>query len=256
MKDAVKTAILVSVIMIIILFAYGIAGNLHYGVELLTRTSLSKNDPTIGILMERIEANNSLRRAKLVNTDLTSEEIIKFTLDNLTEHDYTKKSYPSTKIVCTVNDKVKFNSSNPFCNLTIIENQVFMDYQKKYFNTETELNYEDIKYHGYYCKNDGKKYYCQTNKFTNNILDYSTFDSAYEEKDNIILRGYYLRIDTSNKEECLNYFNNSYCDNQEDKTKPTLSQEVIKREGVLYEHIFKRNEVSYYLESSYIVSEG
>ncbi len=106
MKDVVKTGIVVGVVIIAILFVYGVLGNLHYGVELFTRSKLVESDPTIGILMERVEANNSLRRAKLVNTDLTSDEIIKFTLDNLTENDYTKTVVEAIKIVCNVNDKV------------------------------------------------------------------------------------------------------------------------------------------------------
>lgn len=256
MKDVAKTVIVVGIIIIVILFIYGIVGNLHYGVELLTRTQLSDNDPTIGILMERVEANNSLRRAKLVNTSLTSKEIIEFTLDNMNESDYNKITVASEKIVCTVNDLVRFNSNDSSCEIIVIDNNKFMEYQKKYFNTEIALNYEEIKYHGYHCKNDNERYYCTTETFTNNILDYSAFESAYEEKDKIILRGYYLRIDASDHDRCLEYFNGAYCDNYINNTKPSLSESTIKEDGVLYEHIFKKNEVSYYLESSYIVSEG
>ncbi len=256
MKDVVKTGIVVGVVIVAILFVYGILGNLHYGVELFTRTKLAESEPTIGILMERVEANNSLRRAKLVNTDLTSDEIIKFTLDNLTENDYTKTVVEAIKVVCTVNDRVKFNNNSENCSLIVIDNSIFMNYQKKYFNTEIELQYDEIKYHGYHCKNDGNKYYCLTSNFNNNILDYSSFESAYEEKDRIILRGYYLRIDASNKDKCLHYFNDNYCNNYKTESKPTISKDIIENDGVLYEHIFKKNEISYYLESSYIVSEG
>ncbi|HAB65955.1 MAG TPA: hypothetical protein DCE23_01175 [Firmicutes bacterium] len=254
MKDIVKTTISVSIIIIIILFVYGIIGNLHYGVELLTRTQLSANDPIIGILMERIEANNSLRRAKLVNTDLTSQEIIEFTLDNINENDYSKENVEAVKIVCQVNDKVKFNTNDQACELIVINNSTFMDYQKKYFNTNIPLNYDEIKYHGYYCKNDGEKYYCLTEPFNNNILDYSSYESAYEEKNQIVLRGYYLRIDASDKERCTKYFDNAYCNSYSTNPKPNISEDIIKKDGVLYEHIFKKNDVSYYLERSYIVS--
>ncbi len=254
MKDLLKTIIVVSLSIIIIVVAYFISGNIKHGVELFTRATISESDPTIGILMERVESINHLRRAKLVNTDLTSEEIIRFTLDNMTESDYSTMNVEPYKIVCYVSDRVTFNSQYT-CNLKVIDNSVFMDYQKKYFNTETALQYDEIKYHGYYCKNDGFKYYCLSSNYVNNILDYSVFDHAYEVKDKTYLRGYYLRVDVSDNAKCLEYFNANYCSNYTTMTKPTLSKSTITENGVLYEHVFKKNDVSYYLESSYIVSE-
>lgn len=254
MKDVIKTAIVVGVIMLILCVSFFIVGNAEYGVKLLTQTKLDLKDPTVELLYGRVKDNTELRKAYLVNEDLTSEEIIKFTLDNITKNEYETKTITPDKIVCQVTNTIKFTSDTK-CKIRVINNKTIMEYQEKYFNTSNELEYEDIKYHGLYCKNSGKKYYCLVNKFNDSLIGYSLFSDAYKEKDKVVIREYYLQIDLTDKERCLNYFNEEYCNNYLKQDKPTISDKTIKDDGVLYEHVYVKKDDTYYLESSFVVSE-
>ena len=84
---------------------------------------------------------------------------------------------------------------------------------------------------------------------------YSSYDSAYENNDKIYIREYYLQIDLKNNDRCINYFSEDYCKDYSKKDKPTLSDKTIKNDGVLYEHVFIKQDQTFYLESSNIVSE-
>ena len=254
MRDVLKTGIAVLVVLVVLTVIFLIAGNAKYGIELLTTTKLDLKDPTVQVLYERIKDSTDLRKAKLVNEDLTSEEIIHFTIDNLTKDDYTAKTVEHEKIVCQVTKTIKFTSDKD-CKIRIIDNSVFTNYQKKYFGTETEIEFEDFTYHGYECQNTGEKYYCNKTSYSSNVLGYSAFDSAYKSGDKVYIKEYYVQIDLSNTDRCLTYFNEEYCNNYSSLDKPTLSDKTIIEDGVLYEHVFVKNGDSYYLESNYVVGE-
>jgi hypothetical protein len=93
------------------------------------------------------------------------------------------------------------------------------------------------------------------NQYTNTVVGYSVFDSAYKVDNKVYIRDYYLQIDYLNKERCSKYFGEEFCIYYHDKEKPSLGKEVIMNDGVLYEHVFAKNGDAYYLETSYIVTE-
>lgn len=254
MKDVVKTGISVLVVILILIILLFVVGNAKYGIEQLMITKLDMKDPTVQVLYNRIKDSTDLRKAKMINTDLTSEEIIHFTIDNLTKDDYKSKTVEHEKIVCQVTKTIKFTSSRD-CKIRIINNSVFNDYQKKYFGTDNELIFDDFEYHGYECQNNGEKYYCNKTTYNTSLLGYSAFLNAYKTGDEVHIKEYYVQIDLSDKDRCLSYFNEEYCNNYNELDKPTLAEKTIIEDGVLYEHVFVKNRESYYLESSYIASE-
>lgn len=255
MRDVIKTGIVVIAVLFIMCFVFFIVGNAKYGIELLTTTKLDEKDPTVQILYERIKDSTDLRKAKLVSADLTSDELIRLVIDNITEDDYKIKKVEHEKIICQVTSTIKFTSSSD-CKIRVIDNDVFMKYQKQYFNTENEILFDDFNYHGYECKNSGEKYYCMVSKYTNTVFGYSVFDSATKNNDVVTIREYYLQIDLKKTGRCINYFGEEYCNDYAGKDKPSLADKTIIEDGVLYEHVFVKKGESYYLESSSIVSEG
>lgn len=254
-KDVAKTCILVCSTLAIMLIIFLIVGNVKYGVELLTRNTLIENDPTVSILFERVNGNTKLRRSSIENNKLTSEEKIKYILETLSKDDYEISSIKPQKIVCEVNDKISFNANDGKCKLMIVKNEIFMEYQKKYFGIEDSLEYIDFTYHGKECKNDGNKYYCLLDDYKDYVLGYSVFDEAYSEKDKVVIREYYLQIDAENEKRCNKYFKDGYCDNYINMDKPEIDNDIVKKDGILYEHVFKESDSNYYLEKSFIVAE-
>ncbi len=210
MRDVIKTLILVVILSVAGYIVIAINDNIQKGVELLSRTKLPYDDPTIQILFPKIQNNKDLRKADLDTTDLSNEEIIEYVFDNLTKDDYKVKKYEATKIYCYVTYNIEFTTERDSCDVTIINNSKFMEYQKNVFNTEKELNFTDINYKGYYCKNDGSKYYCIYNKYTDPVVGFSAFKDAYEDKEGVVIHEYYLSVDLSNQERCLNYFSSEY----------------------------------------------
>lgn len=256
MKDVAKTSILVGVLLVIFLLVFIILGHLKHEVELLARTELSNNDPIVSILYKRVQNRTDLRRAYLVNTNLTSEDIIKFVLDHIEQEDYKKKTVTPTKITCQVTSTVDFTTNDENCLIAVIDNDTIMEYQKKYFHVENELTFDDIKYHGLYCKNSGKKYYCLIGDYQETVLGYSVLDKAYEEKNRVILYEYYLQVDLNDTERCILYFGQDYCANYKKEERPYLDEKTILEDGVLYGHVFQKDEETYYLEKSFIVAEN
>lgn len=255
MKDVIKTVILVVILLVAGFVIIGINDNIQKGVELLSRTDLPLTDPTIQILYPRVENNALLRKADLDTSELSSFEIIEYVFDILKKDDYKTKKYEATKIYCTINSRIEFTTTSDHCDVIIINNSKFTDYQKLVFNTEYPLTFTDIDYKGYHCKNDGKKYYClYNNKYVDPIVGYSLFSDAYEDKEGVIIHEYYLSIDLSNKDRCLNYFNSEYCTNYDKMERPHIIDDKIKQDGVLYEHQFKKVDDNYYLTRSFVVS--
>jgi len=255
MKDAIKTGILVIILLVIGFIVIGINDNIQKGVELLSRTKLPLTDPTIKILYPRIENNNLLRKADLDTSKLSSEDIIFYFFDKITKNDYKTRKYDAVKIYCTINSKIEFTTDKDSCNVMIINNSTITNFQKTVFNTDYAINFKDINYKGYYCKNNGSKYYCLKNPYVDTVVGYSVFEDAYEDKDGVVIHEYYLNIDLNDKERCLNYFTQDYCYNFQKKEKVVLPDEKIKQDGVLYEHRFVKNNDNYYLKRSFVVSD-
>ena len=256
MKDLLKTCIVIGII--IIVFSVVVFGQKTSNAqETEKRSELIKSDPTVSLLLPKIDDYKYLRRANINNQTLSSKDIIEFTLDNISKDDYDKKNVKPNKVTCQVTGKIDFITDNGKCNIRVIDNDVFSKYQKKYFGSEMEIQFDDIKYHGYYCKNNGKKYYCFMNDYKDYTLRYSSFDSAYSLNDKFHIREYYLQIDPSDNDKCIKYFGNDYCSNyKNEKDIPKLSDDVIKRDGILYEHVFVKEKDNYYLESNFVVMEG
>lgn len=256
MRDVFKTAIVVLVVLVVGVIVFFIAGNVEYGVQLLTKTNLTANDPEAAILYNRIKENGYLRRALLSGENLSSDDVIKYTLDNLDKSDYKKVKIDKEKITCAVNDNIMFYTDSKNCNIYEISNDVFYDYQLEHFNVSNELVFNEIKYHGYYCKNSSSSYYCLVSGYTDSLLGYSVFQDAYKTRDSVVIHDYYLRIDLSDKEYCKQYLDDAYCNDYVGKEKPDLDTSVIIDNGVLYEHVFIKKGDTYYLDKSFIVSEG
>ena len=180
-RDFIKTTICVFIVMIALVVVFFIIGNAKYGIELLTTKQLDYKDPTVKVLYDRIKDKTDLRKASLVTSEMSSKEIIEYVLDNMTKDDYSSKTVKPEKIICEVTKTIRF-TSNKSCKIVVIKNDVFNKYQKKLFNTELELSFDDIKYHGYDCKNNGEKYYCMKYDYKDTVLGYSSYDSAYEKE--------------------------------------------------------------------------
>ena len=255
MKDVIKTAILVVILLVVSFIVVGINDNIQKGVELLSRTDLPLSDPTIQILYPRIENSTLLRKADLDTSTLSSYEIIEYVFDNLKNDDYKVKKYEATKIYCTINNRIEFTTTSDHCDVIIINNSKFKEYQKTVFNTEYDLIFNDIDYKGYHCKNDGNKYYCLYSKYVDPVLGYSVFQDAYEDKEGVVIHEYYLNVDVSNGNRCLNYFGSDYCSNYSKQERPVIPEDRIKQDGVLFEHRFKKIDDNYYLIRSFVVSE-
>ncbi len=253
MKDVLKTITLTGILIIIFLLVIIIFGKVRYSLEqILSRTELELNDPTVIILNDRLD--NDLRKAKVIPNELSDEELITFTLSVLNDEDYNKIQVKPKKITCEVNKKIFF-TSNSLCNIIVIDNKVFNEYNKKYFNIEREMTYPKIEYEGYTCKNDGTKYYCLVNDYKKEFISYRTIKDAYETKDKIVIREYYLKIELTNNQRCLSYFSPNICNTEESTIPYYIEDDIIKRDGVLYEHTFKRSDNSFYLVESVISSE-
>ncbi len=255
MKDILKTICLTGIIIIIFILSFVIFSKVKYNVfKMFSRNELALNDPTVLILKSRIEGNK-LRKAQLIPSELSDEELITFTLDNLEENDYQTLHVKPVKITCQVNKEIFF-TSNGMCNIIVFENSKINEYIDKYFNIQRDISYPKIEYEGYTCKNDGKKYYCLKEDYQQDYVAYSSIKDAYETKDKVVIREYYLNIQLANNQRCLSYFNQGICDSKDaSNIHYHIDDEIIKRDGVLYEHTFKRKDNSFYLEESIISDE-
>lgn len=256
MKDAINTIILTAVLLIVAGITFVIVTNLEQGIELLSRTEIPFSDPDVKLLYGRIENNADLRKASLDVNDLNNQEILELVIDNLTKDDYEKKTIEAEKIVCQVTKKIAFNTEDKNCKIRIISNSVFNDYIKDNYNLDKELEFVDFDYHGYNCQNSGKKYYCMYSSYKDYVYGYSVFDKAYKTKDSIIISEYYLQVDVSDGARCVTYFDEEYCADYKENDRKELSDKTIKKDGVLYEHVFSLVDGKYYLEKSYVKNEG
>ena len=119
MKDLLKTCIIIGII--IIVFSVVVFGQKTSNAEASSkRTDLIKSDPTVSLLLPKIDNYKYLRRANINNDSLSSRDIIEFTLDNIDKGDYEKKDMKPTKVTCQITRKLDFITDNvPLLNLTI-----------------------------------------------------------------------------------------------------------------------------------------
>lgn len=255
MKDFIKTVILVCIIGLIGFLIFYLVGNKSYYIKLFTQTDLDISDPTVEMLFNRVKNSTHLRKPNMVSSELSSDEIIKYVIDNMAPEDYKDKKVKAEKITCSIGYGVFFTTNTGTCNIRVIKNDVFMSYQKKYFNTENPLDFVDIKYHGLKCENANGSYYCLKYSYFENLIGYSVFNKAYQDKDHIYIQEYYLNIDLTDKDKCISYFGEEYCNNYTKMERPILDDAIVKEQGVLFEHVFSSQDDNYYLEKSYTVSE-
>ncbi len=254
MKDLIKTTILVSSILLISLITIFIIGHIEQGVKMLSRNNLALNDPTVIILQDRILNNNELRQAHLIPNDVANDELIKYALVKIDANAYTFKTIKPSKIVCTVKEGIEFISDEE-CNIRIISNQKIIDFLNQQFNITKSIIFNNLNYQNLSCQNDGTNYYCLETAYDNSIIGYSLLKDAYETKDKTVIHEYYLRIDLKDNKRCLNYFNQDYCQNGQVDQRLPLDDEIIKKDGVLYEHVFAKKDNAFYLVESHITNE-
>lgn len=256
MRDLIKTVIVTVLVLLCMLVVFLIVSNVEQGIELLTRTELPKKDPDVELLYKKVENNHYLRKASMNVDELNNDEIIELVIDTLSKDDYTKKTVKAEKIVCEVTKKVHFNTEGKSCNIRIINTSVFNKYIKNNFNIEKELEFKDFDYRGYNCRLDGKKYYCLYNTSKDYVQGYSEFVSAYKTKDSLVISEYYLQVDLSDGNRCTTYFDEQYCADYKEMKRKDIDSKVIKKDGVLYEHVFSLVDGKYYLQKSYVKNEG
>ncbi len=256
MKDLIKTVVVTGIVLLCIGVAFLIGSNLEQGIELLTQTKLPKNDPDVELLYKRIENNHYIRKASFDVFELSDKEITELVIDTLGKDDYSKKTIKPEKIVCEVTKKVHFNTDGKSCNIRIINTSKFTDYLKNNFNVEKEIEFKDFNYRGYECRLDGKKYYCLYTSSKDYVQGYSEFVEAYKTKDTLVISEYYLQVDLSNGNRCNTYFDEEYCADYKEAKRKDIDSKIIKKDGVLYEHIFSLVDGKYYLQKSYVKNEG
>lgn len=256
MRDLIKTVIVTGVVLLCMVIAFLIVSNVEQGIELLTRTELTKNDPDVEILYKRVENNHYLRKARLNVNDLTNNEIIELVIDTLSKNDYSKKTIKADKIVCEVTKRVHFNTDGKNCDIRIIKTSVFNNYLKNNFNLDKEIEFKNFNYRGYDCRLDGKNYYCLYSSSKDYVQGYSEYVSAYKTKDTLVINEYYLQVDLSDGNRCNTYFDEEYCADYRNAKRKDIDSKTIKKDGVLYEHVFSLVDDKYYLQQSYVKNEG
>lgn len=254
MKTIIKTIILSAIIVLGLFIGLNIYNKSHALVEESNKVDMALTDPTVTLLMNKVYSSNLFRDAKF-SIDLIDEDfVIHYTIDNLTKDDYSTKVVEHKKSLCEVTGKILFTSTSN-CNIRIIKNDVFLNKIKNDFNVDVNISYPNFQYKGYFCKNDGKRYYCLMSKYQENIKIFSVLKEAYEEDNKIIIYEYYFFIDLNDKDSCYLYLNKDYCDKKNPKEEITIVDDLIKENGVLYRHEFVNQDDHYYYLQSFIVSE-
>lgn len=256
MRDFIKTWIVTGVVLLCMVIAFFIVSNVEQGIEMLTRTELPLSDPDVKLNYEKIANNTDLRRARLNVNELTDPDIYKLVIDNLTKKDYSNKVIKADKIVCEVTKKVFFYTDGKECNIRIIKKDIFNKFIKNNYNLDKKIDFTNFNYGGYDCRLDGKKYYCRYTFTMNYVQGYSEFVNSYKTKDTLVISEYYLQVDLSDGVRCNTYFDEEYCADYKNAKRKDINVESIKKDGVLYEHVFSLVDGKYYLQQSYVKNEG
>ena len=250
-NDIKKTIILTLIIVVLIVTCCFLSNIVTIKNDDLTKEELDVNDSTVTNLISLINSNLILRKPSLKVDKLDNDSIMKYILLNLDEDDYKIQKVRPVKITCSISN-ISF-ISNDTCNIMIISNELFAKKTKEYFNLDREFEYNNFKYYGYDCKNDGKNYYCMHEPYLDNKRKYSLIDKAYKYKDKIVIYEYFLLIDIDNKDICSKYYDTDYCTNPNILEVPELDNEIIRKNGVMYRHTFTIFDDNYYLKESEIV---
>lgn len=252
-----KKRIILVVILILVIFFILLAGFFfkfnNEEEEDDSKEVLDLIDPVVVLLKEELNASYELRNGGFKSAELEDEEIIKYVFSRMSDDDFTIKKVKNKKIVCQVTKKISFNSSST-CTVYIVPNTYFITKENEYFGISKDLKFNDISYKGYTCKNDDKNYYCLKSSYSSSYLYFSYLDYAYRVDSDIYVYEYYLPVDLENNLKCTKYFSTDYCDNYEKYDKPSLDDDIIKRDGIYYVHHFVQNESGFYLVESSLVS--
>ena len=199
-------------------------------------------------LVSALSTSDYLRDGYMQVDSLDDETIFKQILLSLDKQDYKDIIVRPVKIMCSVKSNLWFTSSDT-CIIRVISNETIKEYEKRLFNTERDLEVNEITFKGYHCKFD-KKYYCHMTYYKEDKQDYSFVDKAFKNKDEIVVYEYYLRVDYSDMDVCLAYYGEEFC-NDKKVDIPEISKDIIIKNGVYYKHVFKKNALGeYYLFSS------
>ena len=236
-----------------------LAGMLYFGFNHYTSSSygLSNDEKMVDVDVKSEEVTNMisvlstsdyLRNGNMQADTLDDETIFKQILLSLTPEDYSELNIRPTKIMCQIKNNLWFISSDT-CKVRVIDKDVIKKYERKLFDLDRDLDLEEISFQGFHCKLN-KKYYCHMTYYSNSSRDYSFVDKAYKKKDEMVVYEYYLHIDYDNDEICRKYYGDEFCDDKK-KEMPDIDKNLIKKDGVYYKHIFKKNRLGeYYLYSS------
>ena len=253
MKTVFKTIILMIIIFVGLFIGYKIY-NKSVDESSDDVLDIAISDPTVTLLMNKIYSSDIFRKGSFSSKDLNENAIIHYAIDNLTKENYTQKNIKHKKSLCEVTGKILFTSTHN-CNIRIIKNEYFTNIIKNDFNVDIDLSYDTFDYAGYYCKNDGKKYYCLLSDYTSYDKHLSVLKNAYEEGNKLIIYEYYLYVDINNTQLCNLYLNAEYCNKKNPYADLVVDDDVVKNNGALYRHEFIKEEAKYYYLQSFIVSE-
>lgn len=252
LNDLKKTTIAVLSVLLFIVLAFAINNMVHKKNTEVKYLDLTVSEEEITKLIEPLNQTSIPRTAYLSTEIMNDETIIKFLFENLNYDELETREIQPQKIICQVNDKISFVSSN-VCNIKVVPNEELNNLSKKFFNITRDIEYKDFTYNGLNCQNDNTAYYCTISPYTNTKRNYSFIADVYETKEELTIYEYYLSIDFANKESCLKLFGRDICDNiKELKELPSLDNDTIKEKGVLYKHTFKMGEDGYYFQESTI----
>lgn len=254
MKNAKLTFFVVGMAVILVFMIFvSISGGMESYALTDDYEEIVNVDPLVTKLQAMLLNSDELRIASLDSSELTNEMMLKHILLSMNKEDYSVSFIRPEKITCYVTKGIMFTSEEK-CEIRKIKNEKIMEYQKRLFNTSKELQYDEINFQGMHCVNDGEKYYCHINEYVSDIKSYSLIDKVYKHNDNIYMYEYYIMINLADTDKCLKYFTRDYCSNYKDEKNVTLSNDVVKNNGVYYKHIFKLNDMGeYYLSSSEVV---
>ena len=254
MKTVIKTIVFCCAVIGALFISYKIYEKKKVDNDNASILEIAPNDPVVQLLMNQIYSSQIYRGAGFSVDSLDEETVMHYGIDKLTKNDYVQKTVTHKKSLCEVTGKILF-TSNHNCNIRIIDNSYFTNLIKKDFNVELDLKYETFDYAGYFCKNDGRKYYCFLSDYHNKFKNFSVIDTAYEEGNKLIIYEYYLYVDFNNADLCNLYLNAEYCAKKNPYAEIEIADDVVINNGVLYRHEFVKEEDNYYYLQSFIVSE-
>lgn len=252
MVKKIRNTIILSLFMFLIIWCVLIIKTNDVDKELISDMEVvSLNDEDKRNFQNLVNNNELLRKAYLDNENIDNDEMIKFILTGISPDYYITRLGFNNETICTI-DNIDFSYETE-CLFRVISNDTVMEYQKKIFNTQNRLIYNDMEYKNLECKNNGEAYYCLVKTYENNVNNYSVIDNVYVSDDKYVIRDYYVSIDMNNMKECTDYFNYNYCINYPDMEYMNINENMVKSRGALFEYVFTKDNESYYLDEFHIL---